>query len=95
MMACVHVKLADGTMGIVCGVRVKRSFCACGRVGELLCDWKMKEKKSGTCDRPICKQCALEVGADKHLCKPHQKAYAEWQKRHPVVATASAQLVLY
>jgi hypothetical protein len=43
----------------------------------------MPAKKSGTCDGPICKNCALEVAPDKHLCRFHQKAYEQWKKQHP------------
>ncbi len=93
-MACEHVKLTDGTMAIICGVRVKRQFCSCGRIADLLCDWKVKAKKSGTCDRPICRQHAQEVGPQKHLCQEHQKAYHVWQKRHPVPQAQQSQLTL-
>lgn len=81
-MACEHIKFPDGTTGIICGVRRSPvNFCSCGRVAELLCDWKVKRKRSGTCDRPICKQHALEVAPDKHLCQEHQKAWSDWCKR--------------
>jgi len=82
-MACHYLYKHGQFLGVVCEGREKRQFCACGRVSDLLCDWKVKTKKSGTCDAPICRQCALEVGPDKHLCKAHQKAYAEWKKRNP------------
>jgi hypothetical protein len=65
---------------IVCGTRSKPRFCVCGRAGEFLCDWKLKEKRK-TCDRPICAQHALEVAPGKHLCREHQRAYQEWKKR--------------
>lgn len=79
---CDHVKLPDGGFAFICGVRRTKQFCACGRAGELLCDWKVKGKKSGTCDAPICLKCALEVGADKHLCREHRKAFESWRHRH-------------
>lgn len=81
---CEHLKDENGqVIGIICGVRAQKKFCACGRVAELLCDWKVGDKKSGTCDKPICRQHALEVGPDKHLCPEHQKAYEAWKRRHP------------
>jgi hypothetical protein len=80
---CETLKFPDGTMGIICGLRRSRKFCPCGRAAHLLCDWKMKDKKSGTCDAPVCDQHAQQVGPDKHLCVLHQKAYADWLKRHP------------
>ena len=82
-MSCKHIHFPDGSSAIICGMRRAKHFCACGRAGELQCDWKVKTKRSGTCDRYICKSCALHVGPDKHLCPEHQQAYAEWRKKHP------------
>lgn len=79
---CLKMQLPNGDFAIVCGGHAKTKYCACGRTGDLLCDWKVKNKKSGTCDAPICRKCALEVGPDKHLCKEHQRAWADWCKRH-------------
>ena len=42
--------------GFVC-TSEKRKRCACGRRADLLCDWKVAGKKSGTCDAPICSRC--------------------------------------
>lgn len=80
-MAYEHIKFPDGTTAIICGMRGSKKFCSCGRVADLLCDWKVKTKKSGTCDRPICRDHALEVAPDKHLCQEHQRAWADWCKR--------------
>lgn len=80
---CLRMPMPDGTAMIVCGTREKRKFCACGRACDFLCDWKVDGKKSGTCDAPICKHHAQQVGPDKHLCPLHQKAYADWRKRNP------------
>jgi hypothetical protein len=81
---CLKMGVGNGKFAIICGVRgLKPKFCACGRESHLLCDWKVKDKKSGTCDAPICDQHALQVGTDKHLCPLHQKAWEAWQKRHP------------
>jgi hypothetical protein len=80
---CLKMQMPDGSFGIICGGHARTKHCACGREADLLCDWKVKEKKSGTCDAPICKHHAQQVGPDKHLCPLHQKAYADWLKRHP------------
>ncbi len=80
---CEHVKLTDGGFAIICGMRGRTRYCACGRAADLLCDWKVKGKKSGTCDLPICKSHAQQARPDKHLCPQHQKAYADWLRRHP------------
>lgn len=82
---CEHGKMPDGTTVIICGDRTRRQYCQCGRLADLLCDWKVKERKSGTCDKPICRRCALEVGPDKHLCREHALAYAAWQKKRDSV----------
>lgn len=77
-MGCEHVKLPGGMTAIVCTRgRSKVKRCSCGRVGTLLCDWKVGNGK--TCDVPICEQCAEHVAEDKDLCKEHSKAYAQWQ----------------
>ena len=82
-MACEHLKFPDGSTAIICGLRRSKKFCACGRACEFECDWKVKDRKSGTCDLPICSKHALQVGPDKHLCPLHQKAWEDWKRRHP------------
>ena len=78
-MACEHLNGA-----IICGARTKPKYCvSCGRPANLLCDWKVKAKRSGTCDAPICDKHALRVAPDKDLCPEHQKAWEEWKRRHP------------
>ena len=68
---------------IVCGTR-RRQRCACGRPGTLLCDWKVKGKRSGTCDAPICSRCTTSPAADKDLCPAHASEFASWAaaRRH-------------
>jgi hypothetical protein len=80
---CLKLQMPDGNFAIVCGGHARQKYCTCGRICDFLCDWKVKERKSGTCDRPVCKEHALQVGPDKHLCQEHRKAYADWLKRHP------------
>jgi hypothetical protein len=82
---CLKMQMPDGSVGIICGGHARRKFCACGRECAFECDWKVRERKSGTCDAPICSKHAQQVGPDKHLCPLHQKAYADWQRRHPGV----------
>lgn len=77
-MPCRQVKLPGGGTAIVCS-RGRRQRCACGRPAELLCDWKVKGKKSGTCDRPICVVCAYQPALGKDLCPEHTEAW----RRHP------------
>jgi len=75
-MACQTVSLPGGGKAIVCGTTPK---CKCGRRAPLLCDWKVPEKKSGTCDKPICARCATSPAPDKDICPDHAAALAAWQ----------------
>lgn len=79
---CLKLQTPDGDEVLVCGGHARTRFCKCGRPADLLCDWKVPGKKSGTCDEPVCKKCALEVAPDKHLCKAHQAAWESWKRRH-------------
>lgn len=79
-MGCQHVTLPGGQRAIVCGTR-PRKRCACGRPGTLLCDWKVPERRSGTCDTPLCPLCSTSPAPDKDLCPTHVEAYKEWKAR--------------
>lgn len=86
---CERIQLGDGTTAIICGVRGrKRKLCRCGRVAVALCDWKVSERKSGTCDAPICERHSVDVTpanshTKKHLCVFHSHAFEIWKKKHP------------
>lgn len=80
---CEHFQLDNGALAIVCGGRVQRKYCTCGRAADFLCDWKVSAKKSGTCDAPICAAHAKQVALGKHLCPAHQLHYAVWKRKHP------------
>ena len=73
----------DGQSVIICRSRGPAKFCFCGRAAEALCDWKVRDRKSGTCDAPLCGQHAKKVGSGKHLCPTHDRAYEDWKRRHP------------
>jgi hypothetical protein len=79
---CEHLNI-NGSHVIVCGGRHCERYCACGRPCEFLCDWKVRGKKSGTCDRPICARHAKRVAPEKHLCPEHQEAWDNWKLKHP------------
>ena len=82
---CEHLNIDDHDF-IVCGVRgAKKKFCSCGRVADFLCDWKVAEKRSGTCDAPICRTHAKEVAPEKNLCQVHAAYFAVWKRNHPDV----------
>jgi len=84
---CEELKIPNDRGGvdtfIVCGVRENKQFCACGRRAVALCDWKVRGRKSGTCDAPMCVSHSREVARGKHLCPTHSAAYEQWKQRHP------------
>lgn len=41
---------------------------ACGQPATIQCDAPTK-RRSGTCDRHLCANCATEVGPDRHVCR--------------------------
>jgi hypothetical protein len=84
-MPCTRIELPDGAMAIVCTSRTRRQRCfSCGqRDATLLCDWKVKARLSGTCDRPICEACAHSPAVDKDLCPDHAAEWKSMQARRP------------
>lgn len=77
-MPCRRITTADGAVAIVCGPRQRVKRCACGNPHTALCDWKVKSRKSGTCDKPLCAKCTLVPAPGKDLCPKHA---AEWKAR--------------
>lgn len=74
-MPCEVTTLPNRGRAIVCGSR-RRQRCACGNLSTRLCDWKVPGRRSGTCDKPLCRQCTHEPAPDKDLCPNHA---AEWK----------------
>jgi hypothetical protein len=67
---CTPILNADGSvMGVFCGRVRKTPTCSlCKRApGTQLCDGKRLDKP-GTCDVPMCRECALHVGPNRDLC---------------------------
>jgi hypothetical protein len=63
--------------------RIFRKHCACGREATALCDWKVAEHKTGTCDTPVCDHHGKPVAnGTKRICPTHQKEYDGWKARH-------------
>lgn len=91
-MPCVPFKSPDGSTGIMCFSR-RGQRCACGNAATKLCDWRVAEKRSGTCDKPLCGRCAISPAPEKDLCQAHA---AEWEARGrpsaPVGAPVQASL---
>lgn len=69
--------------GFICTRSRKPTRCACGSglPADLLCDWKVPAKKSGTCDAKICAACTHVPATDKDLCPKHA---SEWKARQEV-----------
>ena len=76
-MPCNVVTLPNGGRAIVCSSR-GRQRCACGEPSTQLCDWKIPGRRSGTCDKPLCRTCTHVPAPDKDLCPTHA---AEWLAR--------------
>lgn len=77
-MGCHHVSLPNGTGAIICD-RTKPKRCECGQRATRLCDWKVTNKRSGTCDRPLCANCSTEPAKHKDLCRDHAAAFKRWK----------------
>jgi len=72
-MPCQTVKLANGETAIVCTGRRRQRKCACGNPATLECDFPTPHKASGTCDKPLCKRCAVRVGPNLDHCPDHPR----------------------
>lgn len=82
-MTCEHVQLPGGGTAIVCGTKPwprSKVRCSCGHPAKLLCDWKVSDSKTGTCDKPICARCTTSPAPDKDLCPEHAQAWTQWQQ---------------
>lgn len=67
--------------GFICGTGLRGKRCRCGKRATLACDWKVKTRRSGTCDAPICADCTTSPAEGKDLCPTHAAAYREWLAR--------------
>lgn len=74
-MTCTRVQIPGGGVAIVCGPKKRAKRCSCGGTATLLCDWKVKGKKSGTCDQGLCERCTHVPAPDKDLCPKHAAAW--------------------
>ena len=86
-MVCETVQLENGARAIVCSPGRRKARCSeCGKTANLLCDWKVKTRRSGTCDAPICADCTHNPAPDKDLCPTHRD---EWLARCAAKARAA------
>ncbi|MGB7407183.1 MAG: hypothetical protein WA908_01645 [Pontixanthobacter sp.] len=84
-MVCQTVSLGNGTNAIVCD-RSKPKRCGCGRGADRLCDWKVPDRTSGTCDEPICSHCTTTPAPDKDLCMTHASDWNAWRLKKGTAA---------
>ena len=88
-MTCETVRLGDGTTAIVCS-RSKRPRCVgCGNPASLECDWRVKTRRSGTCDRPLCAACTHSPAPDKDLCPEHAAIWLRDPRSRPANPTTA------
>lgn len=79
-MPCNTIELPGGGVGVVCSARPRRRPCSkCGQLGDRLCDFPIQPALPGltsppsrTCDKPLCRRCAVHAGPDLDYCPSHQ-----------------------
>lgn len=80
-MTCHPINFGNDTRGFVCTCRRGRRKCIeCGQAADLLCDWKVKARRTGTCDAPICSICTSKPAEGKDLCPKHAAEWAAYPK---------------
>lgn len=82
-MRCDRIDLGNGAVGIVCSRGQRSKTCsACKRNRATLeCDWPLAGKKAGkTCDRALCRPCALLVKSANGDTVDYCPAHAEQHK---------------
>jgi len=91
---CEHLDLGGGNRAIICGTKAKVCRFCRKRFAKFLCDWKIPGGNGKTCDAPMCRSCAINVGPEKDLCPPHAKAWHAWKRAHPE-HPAVAQMAMF
>ena len=76
-MPCTTLKLKDGGVVIAC-TRGRRTKARCEHCGlnpvDKLCDFPLSGRLEGkTCDRKLCRHCAVSVGKNKDYCPAHAR----------------------
>lgn len=92
-MTCDPVQLPNGATAIVCSSSRRPKCSGCGKPARLLCDWKTKTGRYGTCDAPVCESCSTKPAQGKDLYPPHAAAYEQWcaEKLDRETARAAAE----
>lgn len=71
--------IIDGKqVGVMCGRSPDKKCSSCGGFGgERLCDYPVTNGKTGTCDRALCKSCAVRVAPNTDYCPAHHRLSQE------------------
>jgi hypothetical protein len=68
-MRCTMVNFG-GVRTILCGRGARVRYCTfCRSISEKLCDFPASKKK--TCDKPLCRGCAISIAPNVDLCPDH------------------------
>jgi len=75
MTHCEVIRLDDGTVVFVRRRGPRLPLCACGRAGSLQCDYPVG--RGQTCDRYLCRQCAVPQGDNVDYCPGHPNQHRQ------------------
>jgi hypothetical protein len=68
------IRMPDGGVAhLYSETRRKRCVHCHDRWSTTLCDYPDPSRKSGTCDRPLCRQCAVPMGPNLDYCPHHPR----------------------
>jgi hypothetical protein len=70
-VTCYTIRENGEVTGALCG-KLGPACAQCGAVSEVLCDFPIGEENR-TCDKPLCLDCAPEVGVNKNYCTEHNE----------------------
>jgi hypothetical protein len=76
-MACQRIRVA-GSLAWLCGdfEDDDNNPCSeCGIMAAIICDFPIGDDK--TCDRLLCKECAVKIRGDIDYCPSHAKEYGK------------------
>jgi hypothetical protein len=77
-MTCEHIQMPGSVTAIACSSGRRPKCSGCGKPARLLCDWKTKTGRYGTCDAPVCESCTVKPDKGKDLCPTHAAEYERW-----------------
>lgn len=89
---CESLSIPGGGVAIICGGhRGRRAKCVhCGQPSTALCDGPVATGP-GTCDRPLCRRCAIHVPPNADFCHTHRAAAKDRAAQLRLFPTEAAQ----